>query len=75
MCDCTGIGGGSRWMNEQAVCEWLGVSKSFMIKYSKEVNLNVSYLKGNRVKMYDRTQIEAILDSNSLEKYIQETHK
>lgn len=65
----------SKWMNEEMVLEWLGVSRSFMNKYAKEKNLNISYLNGKRGKMYDRTQIEAILENNSMEQYIQETHQ
>lgn len=66
---------GSKWMNEEKVLEWLGVSRSFMNKYAKEKNLNFSYLNGKRGKMYDRKQIEAILENNSMEQYIQETHQ
>lgn len=66
------VNGHSKWMNEEQVLEWLGVSRSFMNKYAKEKNLNISYLNGKRGKMYDRLQIEAILDNNSMEQYIQE---
>ena len=59
-CNC------SKWMNEEKVLEWLGVSRSFMNKYAKEKKLNISYLNGKRGKMYDRKQIEAILDNNCI---------
>lgn len=56
----------SKWMNEQDVCAWLGVTRHFLINFRSKYGLNHTYLTGKRVLMYDREEIEAFLEKNSL---------
>ena len=61
----------SKWINERTACEWLGVSRQWLIRNRDTLGINYSYLKGQRVLMYDRTSIERALERNGTEQLIQ----
>jgi hypothetical protein len=65
----------SKWINEAVVCEWLGVSQSWLLKNRNRLGLNYSYLGNKRVLMYDRESIYRILEANSVENLIKQQTK
>jgi len=60
------------WINEQDACKWLGVSPGLLFKIRADKNINYSYLTKNRVLMYDRNDLENLLNQNSI-KALQES--
>jgi hypothetical protein len=61
----------SKWINEETACEWLGTSRSWLIKNRDKVNIRYSYLGNKRVLMYDKASIEKVLETNAIQNLIQ----
>jgi hypothetical protein len=53
------------WISEEEALRWLGVDRITLFRYRKSLGLAFSYLNGTRTLMYDRKQINEILNSNS----------
>lgn len=53
------------WRSEQEIAEWLGVDKVSLFRYRKSLGLAYTYLNGTRTPMYDKKQIDQILNKNS----------
>jgi len=53
------------WINEQEAWKCLGVSPGLLVKIRSEKGINYSYLTNKRVLMYDRNDIEELLNKNS----------
>lgn len=53
------------WISEEDAAKWLGVDKVTLFRYRKTLDLAYSYMKGTRVPMYDKKQINEILNRNS----------
>ena len=65
---------GSKWISQEKACEWLGVSRAFLNKHRGNLNIRYTYLIGQRVLMYNKEDIEKVLDQNSVENLIQQTY-
>lgn len=55
------------WRSEQEMIAWLGVDKSTLNRYRSKLGLAYTYLnvEGQRTLMYDRKQINLVLNKNS----------
>lgn len=53
------------WISEEDAAKWLGVDKVTMFRYRTSLGLAYTHIKGKRSPMYDKKQINQILNSNS----------
>jgi hypothetical protein len=52
------------WINEEDAARWLGVHRNTLIKWRTSLGLAFTKINGKTV-MYDKKQIETILNRNS----------
>jgi predicted site-specific integrase-resolvase len=52
------------WIKEADACTWLGVNRNTLIRWRSTLGLAFTNINGKTV-MYDRKQIEKILNENS----------
>jgi len=53
------------WISAKDAAEWLGVSQSSLFRWRKKLGLSFSYMGFGRTLMYDKKQINEILNQNS----------
>lgn len=56
------------WISEEDATKWLGVHKSTLHRWRQQLGLAFTAINGKTV-MYDRRQINKILNENSTYKY------